>query len=81
MATRTEHVHVVKDESVLGGEPIITGTRTPVCAVFDASGRGLVEREGPDPVLWPCRVAGVDSPRGDQSQYPGEPLAVRDCAG
>ena len=46
MATRTEHVHVVKDESVLGGEPIITGTRTPVRAVFDASGRDLVEREG-----------------------------------
>jgi uncharacterized protein (DUF433 family) len=35
MATQTEHPHIVKDERILSGEPIIKGTRTPVRAVFE----------------------------------------------
>lgn len=35
MALQTEHWHIVKDDAILGGEPVIKGTRTPV--------RGIVE--------------------------------------
>lgn len=35
MTTQTEHVYIVKDERILGGEPIIKGTRTPVRAVVE----------------------------------------------
>ncbi len=35
MTTATEHLYVVKDDGILGGEPIIKGTRTPVRAVVE----------------------------------------------
>ena len=35
MATRTEHVYVERDDAILGGEPVIKGTRTPVRAVVE----------------------------------------------
>jgi uncharacterized protein (DUF433 family) len=31
----TDHPHITRVESILGGEPIITGTRTPVRAVVE----------------------------------------------
>ena len=33
--TTTEHVYVIRDPEILGGEPIIKGTRTPVRAVVE----------------------------------------------
>jgi uncharacterized protein (DUF433 family) len=33
MTTATEHLYIVRDEAILGGEPIIKGTRTPVRAI------------------------------------------------
>lgn len=35
MVTSTEHCYVVTDDEILGGEPIVKGTRTPVRAVVE----------------------------------------------
>ncbi len=35
MATATKHRYIVSDDRILGGEPIIVGTRTPVRAVVE----------------------------------------------
>jgi len=35
MTTATEHLYVVRDDGILGGEPIVKGTRTPVRAVVE----------------------------------------------
>ncbi len=35
MSTTTEHLYIVKDELILGGEPIIKDTRTPVRAIVE----------------------------------------------
>ncbi len=41
MTTATEHLYVVRDDGILGGEPIIKGTRTPVRAVVENWKRGV----------------------------------------
>jgi uncharacterized protein (DUF433 family) len=41
----TEHAHIVKDEHILGGEPIVRGTRTPVRAVVELWRLGYVPEE------------------------------------
>jgi uncharacterized protein (DUF433 family) len=48
MATSTEHCYIVTDDRILGGEPIILGTRTPV--------RAIVE-------IWRLGTAAEDIPR------------------
>jgi uncharacterized protein (DUF433 family) len=35
MTTATEHPHVVREPAILGGEPIVKGTRTPVRAIVE----------------------------------------------
>ena len=35
MTTATEHHYVITDDQILGGEPIIRGTRTPVRAIVE----------------------------------------------
>ncbi|MHB2020272.1 MAG: DUF433 domain-containing protein [Candidatus Xenobia bacterium] len=35
MTTQTEHPYIVKNNKILGGEPIIKGTRTPVRAIVE----------------------------------------------
>ena len=35
MSTATGHKYIVRDPAILGGEPIIEGTRTPVRAVVE----------------------------------------------
>lgn len=35
MTMTTEHLYIVRDEHILGGEPIIKGTRTPVRAIVE----------------------------------------------
>ena len=36
MVQVTEHCYIIKDEQILGGEPIIKGTRTPVRAIVES---------------------------------------------
>ena len=45
MTTATEHLYVVKDERILGGEPIVKGTRTPVRAVVELWRMGVTPEE------------------------------------
>ena len=45
MVTKTAHVYVVKDDRILGGEPIIVGTRTPVRAVIELWRLGYAPEE------------------------------------
>jgi len=47
MAVRTGHPYVICDDTILGGEPIITGTRTPVRAVVELWRLGLAPEEIP----------------------------------
>jgi uncharacterized protein (DUF433 family) len=35
MTTATQHRYIVTDDRILGGEPIIVGTRTPVRAIVE----------------------------------------------
>ena len=42
---KTEHYYIVKDELILGGEPIINGTRTPVRAVVELWRLGYAPEE------------------------------------
>lgn len=37
MVQATEHIYIVMDDAILGGEPIIRGTRTPVRAIVETS--------------------------------------------
>ncbi|MDP2754211.1 MAG: DUF433 domain-containing protein [Nitrospirota bacterium] len=45
MTTVTEYRYIVRDEKILGGEPIIRGTRTPVRAVVENWRLGLSPEE------------------------------------
>ena len=44
---RTEHCYVVRDESVLNGEPVIKGTRTPIRAIVEMWRLGYAPEEIP----------------------------------
>ena len=44
-AQATEHPHIVRHEGILGGEPIVRGTRTPVRAIVELHRQGLVAEE------------------------------------
>ena len=45
MLTAVEHAYITTDESILGGEPIIKGTRTPVRAIVELYRLGLAPEE------------------------------------
>ena len=45
MATSTENRYIVRDPKVLGGEPIISGTRTPVRAIVELWRMGIAPEE------------------------------------
>ncbi len=47
MTIRTEHRYIVRDEDILGGEPIIAGTRTPVRAIVEMWRLGVTPEEIP----------------------------------
>jgi len=47
MTTMTEHCYIVKDDQILGGEPIVRGTRTPVRAVVELWRLGVSAEEIP----------------------------------
>jgi uncharacterized protein (DUF433 family) len=48
MTTSTEHLYIVTDDSILSGEPIIKGTRTPVRAIVEIYRLGIVPEEIPN---------------------------------
>lgn len=47
MIHNTEHRYIVRDERILNGEPIITGTRTPVRAIVETWRMGIAPEEIP----------------------------------
>ena len=47
MPTATEHYYIVTDEKILGGEPIIRNTRTPVRAIVELWRIGIRPEEIP----------------------------------
>src|SRR5262245_28266133 len=47
MLRTTEHPYIVSDESILSGEPIVTGTRTPVRAIVETWRLGVPLEEIP----------------------------------
>ena len=47
MATSTDHRYIVHDSQVLSGEPIISGTRTPVRAIVELWRLGVAPEEIP----------------------------------
>ncbi|MGD0089272.1 MAG: DUF433 domain-containing protein [Planctomycetota bacterium] len=47
MTTTTEHAYIVTDDRILGGEPIISGTRTPVRAIVELWRLGILPEEIP----------------------------------
>jgi uncharacterized protein (DUF433 family) len=47
MTTITGHRYIVNDEHILGGEPIIRGTRTPVRSIVETWRLGVVAEEIP----------------------------------
>ncbi len=46
-AVTTEHHYVVRDGRILGGEPVIRGTRTPVRAIVELWRLGVAPEEVP----------------------------------
>jgi len=47
MGTATGHCHIATDDGILGGEPIIRGTRTPVRAIVQTWRLGVPAEEIP----------------------------------
>ena len=47
MATSTTHPYIVTDPQILSGEPIITGTRTPVRAIVELWRLGVAPEDIP----------------------------------
>jgi len=47
MTTATEHRYVITDDQILGGEPIILGTRTPVRAIVELWRQAVAPEEIP----------------------------------
>lgn len=47
MTSATEHCYVVTDDEILGGEPIVKGTRTPVRAIVENWRLGVAPEEIP----------------------------------
>lgn len=47
MTSTTEHCYIVSDDEILGGEPIVRGTRTPVRAIVESWRLGIAPEEIP----------------------------------
>jgi uncharacterized protein (DUF433 family) len=48
VTTATEHCYIVRDDQILGGEPVIKGTRTPVRAIVELYRMGVAPEEVPN---------------------------------
>lgn len=47
MITATDHLYITADNSILNGEPIIKGTRTPIRAIVELYRLGVAAEEIP----------------------------------
>lgn len=47
MVSQTQHRYIVRDDAILGGEPIIGGTRTPVRAIVEMWRLGVPVKQIP----------------------------------
>ena len=47
MTTSTQHRYIVRDPHILGGEPIVSGTRTPIRAIVELWRMGVAPEEIP----------------------------------
>ena len=47
MTLQTDHPHIVRDDQILSGEPIIRGTRTPVRAIVETRRLGVLPEDVP----------------------------------
>ena len=47
MIVETRHAYITRDDSILGGEPIVKGTRTPVRAIVELYRLGVLPEEIP----------------------------------
>jgi uncharacterized protein (DUF433 family) len=58
MAQATQHRYVITDDHILGGEPVIEGTRTPVRAIVELWRQGILPETIPShlPHLTPAQV-------------------------
>jgi uncharacterized protein (DUF433 family) len=45
MTTSTNHLYIARDDSILNGEPIIKGTRTPVRAIVEMWRMGIAPED------------------------------------
>lgn len=45
MTTTTTHCHIVQDDQILSGEPIVKGTRTSVRAIIELWRMGIAPEE------------------------------------
>jgi uncharacterized protein (DUF433 family) len=45
MTTTTEHPYITRDDSILGGEAIIKGTRTPIRAIVETWRLGVAPED------------------------------------
>lgn len=48
MTTTTRHAYIIRDDEILGGEPIIQGSRTPVRAVVEIWRQGVAPEDIPN---------------------------------
>ena len=48
MTTLTQHRYIVQDSQILGGEPIVEATRTPVRAVIELWRQGVAPEDIPN---------------------------------
>jgi len=48
MASLTQHRYIVQDDTILSGEPIVEGTRTPVRAVVELWRQGIMPEDIPN---------------------------------
>jgi len=47
MVIASEHRYVIRDDTILGGEPIVKGTRTPIRAIVELWRLGVTPEEIP----------------------------------
>ena len=80
MVSKTEHAYIVSDDQILGGEPIIARTRTPVRAIVELWRLGIAPEEIPHrlPHLTLAQVFDAlsyaqRSPGRDQCAYRAQP--------
>jgi len=51
MVQTTEHCYIITDDTILSGEPIVKGTRTPVRAIVELWRLGIAPEEIPHRLL------------------------------